>query len=145
MVEKNEYMDTQKWIDEGYNVLIEFAPKVLAALAIWIIGGMASKLLLIGFKRLMERREYDKSFQKFLVNLTRWTLTLILIVVVLTTLGVATTSFGAILASVGLAIGLALQGSLSNFAGGVLIMLFKPIKIGDLIEAQGEIGSVKEI
>lgn len=93
----------------------------------------------------MERREYDKSFQKFLVNLTRWTLTLILIVVVLTTLGVATTSFGAILASVGLAIGLALQGSLSNFAGGVLIMLFKPFKIGDLIEAQGEIGSVKEI
>lgn len=145
MVEKIEYMDTQKWIDEGYNVLVEFAPKVLAALAIWIIGGIISKMLLRGFKRLMERREYDISLQKFLINLVRWTLTLILIVVVLTTLGVATTSFAAILASVGLAIGLALQGSLSNFAGGVLIMLFKPFKIGDLIEAQGEIGAVKEI
>ena len=98
-------MDTQKWIDEGYNLLVEFAPKVLAALAIWIIGGIISKLLLKGFKRLMERRKYDISLQKFLINLIRWTLSLVLIVVVLTTLGVATTSFAAILASVGLAIG----------------------------------------
>jgi small conductance mechanosensitive channel len=80
-----------------------------------------------------------------LANLTNWALKIVLIIVVLGTLGVETTSFAAILAAAGLAIGLALQGSLANFAGGVLIMLFKPMKIGDLIEAQGEIGVVKEI
>jgi len=138
-------MNTQKWIAEGYNVIVDFAPKVLAALAIWIIGGFISKLIIKGLKRLMKHRDYDESLQKFLVNLIKWILSVILIVIVLTTLGVATTSFAAILASVGLAIGLALQGSLSNFAGGVLIMIFKPFKIGDLIEAQGELGSVKEI
>ncbi|WP_339752585.1 mechanosensitive ion channel domain-containing protein, partial [uncultured Winogradskyella sp.] len=82
---------------------------------------------------------------KFLLNLVNWILKIVLIVVVLGTVGIETTSFAAILAAAGLAIGLALQGSLGNFAGGVLLMIFKPIKIGDLIEAQGELGVVKEI
>lgn len=102
-------------------------------------------MLMKGVKKTFKKSNYDESLQKFLTNLINWSLKIVLIVVVLTTVGIATTSFAAIIASIGLAIGLALQGSLGNFAGGVLIMLFKPFKIGDLIEAQGEIGVVKEI
>jgi len=138
-------MDTQKWIDSGYNLLIEFGPKLIAAILIWIIGGWVIKMLLKGVKKAMNKANYDESLKKFLLNLINWVLKIVLIVVVLGTVGVETTSFAAILAAAGLAIGLALQGSLGNFAGGVLLMIFKPIKIGDLIEAQGEVGVVKEI
>jgi len=138
-------MDIQKWIDEGYNLLIEFGPKIIGAIAIWIIGSWVIKTLLKGVRKAMDKRDYDVSLKKFLLNLLGWIFKVVLIVVVLGTVGVETTSFAAILAAAGLAIGLALQGSLGNFAGGVLLMIFKPIKIGDLIEAQGEIGVVKEI
>lgn len=93
----------------------------------------------------MSTQDYDKSLQKFLLSLAKWALTIFLVITVISTLGVETTSLAAVLAAAGLAIGLALQGSLSNFAGGVLIIIFKPYKIGDLIEAQGVLGSVKEI
>ena len=93
----------------------------------------------------MSKSKYDESLQRFLLNLVSWALKILLILVVIGKLGVETTSFAAILAAAGLAVGLALQGSLSNFAGGVLIMIFKPYRIGDLIEAQGELGVVKEI
>ncbi|WP_298904495.1 mechanosensitive ion channel domain-containing protein [uncultured Psychroserpens sp.] len=138
-------MDVQKWIDKGYELIVDFGPKVLAAIAIWIIGSLIIKSLLRGVRKVMEKRDYDESLKKFLLNLLGWVLKVVLIVVVLGTVGIETTSFAAILAAAGLAVGLALQGSLANFAGGVLIMIFKPIKIGDLIEAQGELGVVKEI
>jgi len=93
----------------------------------------------------MDKANYDPSLKKFLLNLISWLLKIALIVIVLGTMGIQTASFAAIIAAAGLAVGLALQGSLGNFAGGVLIMIFKPIKLGDLIEAQGEIGVVKEI
>ena len=93
----------------------------------------------------MQKRGVDITLQKFLGNLIGWILKVLLFITVISQLGVATTSFAAIIAAAGLAIGLALQGSLGNFAGGVLIMIFKPIKIGDFIEAQGESGTVKEI
>ncbi|MCL4126329.1 UNVERIFIED_CONTAM: hypothetical protein GTU68_044756 [Idotea baltica] len=95
--------------------------------------------------KVMLKKDYDESLQKFLTNLIGWALKIILIITILGILGIPTASFAAILAAAGLAVGLALQGSLANFAGGVLLMIFKPIKIGDLIEAQGEIGVVKEI
>ncbi|EDP72427.1 mechanosensitive ion channel family protein [Flavobacteriales bacterium ALC-1] len=138
-------MDTQKWIDKGYDLIVEFGPKLIAAIAIWVIGSWIIKMILKGVKKTLNRGDYDESLKKFLLNLVSWILKIILIVVVLGTVGVETTSFAAILAAAGLAIGMALQGSLGNFAGGVLIMIFKPIKIGDLIEAQGELGVVKEI
>lgn len=138
-------MNLEKWIDTGYNLIMTFGPKLIAAIAIWIIGSWAIKIILKGLRKTMDKRDYDISLKKFLMNLLSWSLKVVLIVVVLGTMGVETTSFAAILASVGLAIGLALQGSLGNFAGGVLIMIFKPIKIGDYIEAQGESGTVKEI
>ncbi|SHG67941.1 mechanosensitive ion channel family protein [Winogradskyella jejuensis] len=138
-------MNTQDWIDKGYDLILSFGPKLIGAFLIWIIGVFIIKLITRGVKKALNKSNYDESLQKFLGNLVKWSLKVILIVVVLTTVGIATTSFAAILASIGLAIGLALQGSLGNFAGGVLIMIFKPFKIGDLIEAQGQIGVVKAI
>ena len=93
----------------------------------------------------MQKRGVDITLQKFLGNLISWSLKILLFITVISQLGIATTSFAAVIAAAGLAVGLALQGSLSNFAGGALLMIFKPIKIGDYIEAQGESGTVKEI
>jgi small conductance mechanosensitive channel len=138
-------MDTQKWIDAGYNYIVEYGPKILGAILIWIIGNWVIKMMLKGLKSVLNKGDYDESLKKFLINLVKWILKIVLIIVVLGTMGVETTSFAAVIAAAGLAIGLALQGSLGNFAGGVLLMIFKPIKIGDLIEAQGELGVVKEI
>ncbi|TMM30502.1 mechanosensitive ion channel [Polaribacter aestuariivivens] len=125
--------------------IAEYLPKVLMALAILIIGLIAIKIIVSTIKKILVKREVDVSLQKFLISLLGWSLKILLFVTVIAKLGVETTSFAAILAAAGLAIGLALQGSLANFAGGVLIMIFKPIKIGDFIEAQGESGTVKEI
>lgn len=138
-------MDIQKWVDAGYDLLIIYAPKVLAAILIWIIGSWVIKMLTKGVRKALDKGDYDISLKKFLLNLIGWLLKIVLIIVVLGTVGIETTSFAAIIAAAGLAIGLALQGSLANFAGGVLIMIFKPIKVGDFIEAQGEAGTVKEI
>jgi len=125
--------------------IITFGPKFIGAILIWIIGSWVIKKLMKAVVALMTAKNYDISLQKFLTNLLSWVLKIVLILAVLGTIGVETTSFAAILAAGGLAIGLALQGSLANFAGGVLIMIFKPFKIGDLIEAQGITGVVKEI
>ena len=136
-----ESIDTQKWIELG----TEYGLKVIGAIVIWIIGSWIIKKITKGIAKVMTKQNYDESLQKFLLNLIGWILKILLILTILAKLGVETTSFAAILAAAGLAIGMALQGSLANFAGGVLIMIFKPIKIGDLIEAQGELGVVKEI
>ena len=142
---KLQIMNLEKWLNKAYELFLNFSPKALTAIAIWLIGSWLIKKLLITTRKAMSKGRYDESLQTFLHNLLNWTLKIILIVAILGTIGVETTSFAAILASVGLAVGLALQGSLGNFAGGVLIMVFKPFKIGDLIEAQGAIGVVKEI
>ncbi|MGV6831000.1 MAG: mechanosensitive ion channel family protein [bacterium] len=136
-------------LDSILEKIIEFATtygiKIIGAIVIWIIGSWVIKKVMKTIKKLMAKRDYDESLQKFLINLIGWILRILLIIAILGQLGVETTSFAAILAAAGLAIGMALQGSLANFAGGVLLMIFKPIKIGDLIEAQGELGTVKEI
>lgn len=138
-------MELQMWIDKGFNLITSFGPKLIGAILIWFVGLWLIKKLLHAARKLMEVRQYDLSLQKFLINLLNWTLKIVLIIALLGTIGVETTSFAAILASAGLAVGLALQGSLGNFAGGVLIMIFRPFKIGDYIEAQGEAGTVKQI
>lgn len=134
-----------EYLKKLWELILEYSPKVITALAILIVG-----LILIGFvvkmsKKVMAKRGLDETLQKFLGNLLSWSLKVLLFVTVIAKLGVATTSFAAVIGAAGLAIGLALQGSLSNFAGGALIMIFKPFKVGDLIEAQGELGVVKEI
>ncbi|MCX2681783.1 mechanosensitive ion channel [Galbibacter sp. EGI 63066] len=138
-------METEKWIEKGFELILDYAPKVLLAILIWIVGSWIFGRLVKYAKKIMVKREYDVSLQGFLSALLYWGLKVLLIVIILGTLGIETTSFAAIIASAGLAIGFALQGSLSNFAGGVLILIFKPFKVGDFIEAQGVSGTVKEI
>ncbi|MDT0607209.1 mechanosensitive ion channel family protein [Croceitalea rosinachiae] len=137
--------DAQVWIDKGIDFITQYGPKVIGAILIYIIGSWIIKKLVGVLRKVMAKGSYDQSLQKFLMNLVSWALKIFLIITVISTLGVETTSLAAVIAAAGLAVGLALQGSLSNFAGGVLIMIFKPYRIGDLIEAQGELGSVKEI
>lgn len=138
-------MDIDKWMEKGLDFASEYGIKILGAIIIWIVGSWLIKKLLSGTKAVMTKKGFDESLQKFLLNLLGWVFKILLALAILAKLGVETTSFAAVLAAAGLAVGMALQGSLSNFAGGVLIMIFKPFKIGDLIEAQGEIGVVKEI
>ena len=138
---KFENVDTEKWIE----LATEYGLKIIGAIAIWIIGSWIIKKILKATRKVMTKSSYEESLQQFLINLLSWGLKILLIITLLGTLGVPTTSFAAVIAAAGLAIGLALQGSLGNFAGGVLIMIFKPFKIGDVIEAQGEIGAVKQI
>ena len=138
-------METEKWMDQAIELALIYAPKVIMALVIWIVGNLIFTRILRLFKRIMEKRNYDVSLRGFLSGIVYWLFKIILILMVLGTLGIETTSFAAVLASLGLAVGLALQGSLANFAGGVLILIFKPFKVGDWIEAQGLSGSVKEI
>lgn len=138
-------MDVQNWIDKGYDLLVEYTPKVIAAILIWIIGSWLIGVLLRLVKKTMNKSDYDESLKNFLLNLIKWSLKIVLFIVVLGTVGIETTTFAAVIAAAGLAIGLALQGSLANFAGGVLILLLKPFKVGDWISAQGVDGSVKEI
>ncbi|MET2983736.1 mechanosensitive ion channel family protein [Aureibaculum conchae] len=138
-------MDFENIMNQATTFLTTYGISIIGAIVIWIIGSWIIKKLLKVARNVMTKNDYDESLQKFLLNLLGWTLKILLILAILAKLGVETTSFAAILAAAGLAVGLALQGSLSNFAGGVLLMIFKPIKIGDLIEAQGELGVVKEI
>lgn len=138
-------MDLEKWIEIGTELATVYGIKIIAAIVIWFVGSWIIKKILKAARKIMTKSHYDESLQKFLTNLLSWGLKILLIITLLGTLGVPTTSFAAIIAAAGLAIGLALQGSLGNFAGGVLIMIFKPFKIGDLIEAQGEMGTVKQI
>ena len=96
-------------------------------------------------KKFFERKDYDLTLERFIADLINWTLKILLFVLVVTQLGVESASLVAVIGAAGLAIGLALQGSLANFAGGVLILLLRPFKVGDWISAQGVDGAVKEI
>ncbi|MDO5608147.1 MAG: mechanosensitive ion channel [Capnocytophaga sp.] len=124
---------------------IAIGTKVVGALLLLLIGLWIIKVVLRALKSVMKKRNLDESLQGFLASLIGWGLRIFLFITVAGQLGVETTSFAAIIAAAGLAVGLALQGSLSNFAGGALIMIFKPFKIGDYISAQGEQGTVKKI
>jgi len=140
-----ENIDVEKWMDKIINFGTDYGLKIVGAIIIYIIGSWVIKRIKRLLIKAMDRLDYDESLELFLSNLVVWALKIILVVLILGNLGVETTSFAAILASAGLAVGLALQGSLANFAGGVLILIFKPFKIGDFIEAQGTMGTVKEI
>jgi len=139
-MEKADY-----WLEKAIEFITHFGPKVLGALLIYFIGSWIIKKLLLGFDKILFKTKYDLTLQRFFNNLLSWSLKIMLILLVISTLGIDITTFAAIIAAAGLAVGLALQGSLANFAGGVLIMIFKPYRVGDLIEAQGLIGEVKEI
>jgi small conductance mechanosensitive channel len=134
-----------EWAQKGIDFLVEFGPKVLGAIIVLLIGFWVIKRIEKGIRKLMRKRNLDESLIPFLVTLTDITLKAMLIISVASMMGVETTSFVAVLGAAGLAVGLALQGTLQNFAGGVLILIFKPYKVGHLIDAQGHLGTVKEI
>ncbi|MBT8195332.1 MAG: mechanosensitive ion channel family protein [Bacteroidia bacterium] len=129
----------------AWDGIIQYAPKVLIALVILWIGLRIIKWVVGLLDRQFERKNTDPTLRPFLKSIIGAILKVMLFISVISMLGVETTSFIAILGAAGLAVGLALQGTLANFAGGVLLLLFKPYKVGDLIEAQGHIGVVKEI
>ncbi len=124
---------------------VEFGVKVATALAIYLIGKYLVKILIRGIGALMQKQGIDKTLERFVCNLVRISLMVVIIIAAIDALGVKTTSFIAIFGAAGLAVGLALQGSLSNFASGVLIVLFRPYRVGDFIEAAGIAGSVEEV
>ncbi len=126
-------------------MVAEYAPMVLLAFFTLIIGLQVIKLVMRGIEKALSLRAVDSTLAPFLNSIIGWVLRLVLFLSVASMLGIQTTSFIAVLGAAGLAIGLALQGSLSNFAGGVLILLFRPYRVGDLIEAQGVLGVVQEI
>lgn len=126
-------------------VLIDYSPKFISAFLILFVGLYVSRLINKFIRKLMIKRNLDPTLTKFLADILLWVLRVLLFVTFISKLGIETSSFVAILGAMGLAVGLSLQGSLSNFAGGMLIILFKPFKVHDTIEAQGVIGTVSEI
>lgn len=127
------------------NGVVSIALKILIALLIFWIGRWLIRRIRKILNRIMTKREVDVSLRAFLMSLVNITLMLFLIIIIIGVLGIDTTSFIALFASAGLAIGMALSGTLQNFAGGVMILLFRPFRVGDYIEAQGQTGTVKEI
>ncbi len=127
------------------NAVIEYGPKLIGAIIVWIIGSIIIKKLIKVFGKILDKQDIDASLKPFLKSIVSILLTVLLVISVLSMLGVAMTSFIAILGAAGLAVGMALSGTLQNFAGGVMILLFKPFKVGDYLDAQGYKGTVKEI
>ena len=130
-------------MDQAIGLVMAYAPKVVLAIITLIVG-----LWLINrFVRILDSKlgKKDPTLNSFLCGLLSAILKILLLISVASMVGIATTSFVAIIGAAGLAVGLALQGSLGNFAGGVLILIFKPFKVGDTIEAQGFLGAVREI
>ncbi len=125
--------------------VINFGLKVLAALAIYFIGIWVAKRIKVILAEAMVKRDTEKSVQTFVLSMVSAVLTILVIIFSISALGINTTAFAAILAAMGMAIGMAMSGAISNLAGGVLILLFKPFKIGDNIVANGYEGIVKYI
>ena len=132
---------TQQLIDSG----IQAGGHILKAVIVFLVGRFLIRMLNRLVRRLMDKRNVDISIKTFVKSLVNILLTVLLIISVVGALGVETTSFAALLASAGVAVGMALSGNLRNFAGGLVILLFKPYKVGDWIDAQNVSGTVKEI
>jgi small conductance mechanosensitive channel len=140
-VENIDYANPQFWIDKS----IEWGTKILVAVAILVIGMMIVKRISKITNKVLRKREFDESLTTFLSSMVSITLRILVVITALGQLGVEMTSFIALIGAAGLAIGMAFSGTLGNFAGGVMILIFKPYSVGDYISAQGEEGVVKEI
>ena len=124
---------------------IDFAINLAIALAIFYVGKFVISMVVRAIRKVMQRQEVEKTLETFVCNLVRMVLLVVVIIAAIGQLGIETTSFIAIFGAAGLAVGLALQGSLSNFAAGVLIVLFRPYKVGDFVEAAGISGVVEQV
>jgi small conductance mechanosensitive channel len=135
----NQLFETVKTqgVDLGINIAL--------AIVIFYVGKVVVGLIVRGLAKVMRAREVDKTLETFLCNFLRMALMVVVIIAAISQIGIQTTSFIAIFGAAGLAVGLALQGSLSNFAAGVLIVLFRPYRVGDFVEAAGIAGSVEQV
>jgi small conductance mechanosensitive channel len=134
---------------ETYSLLVEwalsFCKNLIVALIVYFVGSFLIKWGVRLITKMLEKSKVDRSLYSFLTSIVNVVAWFLLIIVIVSILGIETSSFIALFASAGVAIGMALSGTLQNFAGGVMILLFKPFKVGDFIEAQGYAGVVKEI
>ena len=133
------------YVDTGAIMVMNYGPQLLLAIVVLIVGMWVINRFVAGTRKTLEMRSFDATLGRFLTSLLSVVFKALLLISVASMIGIATTSFIAILGAAGLAIGLALQGSLANFAGGVLVLMFRPFKVGDFIEAQGISGTVAEI
>ena len=140
---KAEYLEGL--ITKGLNFCVEAGKSIIIAVIIYIVGKALIMLINRMMEKMLSRRQVDPTIQTFLKSLVNILLMALLIISVVSALGVNTTSFAALLASAGVAVGMALSGNLQNLAGGIVVLLFRPFKVGDYIEAQGVGGSVQEI
>ncbi len=138
-------IEIQNYFETIKTLVLEYSPKFIVAIIILLGGLWATSFITKAAKKIMLKRSIELTLSTFIGNVIFWTLRVLLFVTVISKLGIETSAFVTILGAAGLAIGLSLQGSLSNFAGGILIILFKPFKLGDTIEAHGETGKVDEI
>jgi len=136
-------------MEDLYSKLTEWAAlygtKILGAIAILVIGRIVTGVVVSVVKKLLEKAKIDDTLRKFFVTLTRIALLTFIVIAALNTLGVETASLIAVIGAAGLAVGFALQGSLSNFASGIMLITFRPLRVGDLVEAGGQKGIVREV
>lgn len=138
-------IDYTKYINKGYDALISHGADLLIAVGVFWIGWKTINIICKGMDRWFKKADYDEALETFLLSLTGLGLKALLFVTAANIAGFPTTSLVAIMGAAGLAVGLALSGTLQNFAGGVLLLILKPFKVGDFIEAQGHTGAVTSI
>lgn len=134
-----------EYAEQAYDLIIQYGLKVIAAILVLIIGLWIIKVITKRTDRVLQKKGVNVSVLGFFTSMINILLKVMLLISIAKMVGVETTSFIAVLGAAGLAVGMALQGTLSNFAGGVMILIFKPFKVGDLIVSQGHLGTVKEI
>jgi len=144
MIEQT-FRDYEQHLEQLIALLWDVLPNIITAFITAFVGWWVIRLVDIGVAKFFDKKDYDRTLEQFLEDFISIALKVILLVMVITQLGVETSSLIAMLGAAGLALGLALQGSLSNFAGGILILIFKPFKVGDFISAQGVEGTVNQI
>lgn len=138
-------IDFNELVNTMIPVVLSYGKMILVAIVMLVVGFWLIKKIVKALRSIMENRKVDPTLAPFIINLLGWTLKTLLVVSTVSYVGIPMTSFVAILGAAGLAVGMALSGTLQNFAGGVVLLLFKPFKVGDFIEAQGFAGVVKEI
>jgi small conductance mechanosensitive channel len=138
-------LNLSNYSEHFIDLLVKYTPKVIFAIVLLVVGLWMIKVLVKNLRKRLIKSDIDPSLTPFLTNLISAGLKVMLIITTINMVGIEVTSFIAILGTAGLAVGLALQGTLQNFAGGVIILLLKPFKVGDVIDAKGYMGTVKEI
>lgn len=141
-------VDTEQltsFAESSWQVMLDYTPKLISALVVLLIGLILIRMILNAVRKAFAKKNFDITLQHFLVSMISILLKAALAITVIGMLGIQMTTFVAMLAAAGLAIGLALSGTLQNFAGGVILLIIRPYKVGDFIELQGHSGTVKEI